>query len=66
MRRQNPSSTTVNTLEVPSIDEFSSRITEAGGKVITPKQQIPGIGYFCYCQDSEGNTFGIIEATPSE
>lgn len=65
MRRQNPSTSTINTIEVPSVDEFSSRVIEGGGKAITPKQHIPGVGYFSYCQDSEGNTFGIIEEESS-
>jgi uncharacterized protein len=26
-----------------------------------PKSVIPGIGYFAYCQDTEGNTFGILQ-----
>jgi predicted enzyme related to lactoylglutathione lyase len=60
MKRQYPSSPTKNTVDVPSADEFLSKITEAGGKVVTPKQSVPGVGYFAYCQDSEGNTFGII------
>jgi predicted enzyme related to lactoylglutathione lyase len=26
---------------------------------------IPGVGYLAYCQDTEGNTFGIMQADPS-
>jgi predicted enzyme related to lactoylglutathione lyase len=26
-----------------------------------PKTPIPGVGWFATCQDTEGNTFGIIE-----
>lgn len=52
---------TVNTISVPSVDEFMKKIKENGGKVLTPKMPIQGIGYFAYCQDTEGNTFGIME-----
>ena len=52
-------------LDVPSVDEFTQRIVEAGGSVITPKMPIPGIGWHAYCKDTEGNTFGIMEADPS-
>lgn len=52
---------TVNTVSVPSVDEFMKKIKENGGKVLTPKMPIQGIGYFAYCQDTEGNTFGIME-----
>ena len=66
MRRQYPSGPTTNTIDVPSVDEFLSKITEAGGKIITPKHSVPGVGYFAYCQDTEGNTFGIMEEDTSE
>jgi predicted enzyme related to lactoylglutathione lyase len=61
MKRMNPSATTVNTIEVPSVDDFVAKITANGGKVVAPKVAIPGVGYFAHCQDTEGNTFGIIQ-----
>ncbi len=61
MRRMNPSATTINTIDVPSVDDFTKRITNSGGKVISPKQAIPAIGYFAYCQDTEGNVFGVMQ-----
>jgi len=65
MKREQPGAFTTNTIDVPSVDEFMSKITEAGGKIITPKQSIPGAGYFASCQDTEGNTFGIMEEDTS-
>ena len=53
--------TTVNTIDVSSVDEFAKKIVDAGGKVVTPKTAIPGVGYFAYCVDTEGNVFGIME-----
>lgn len=61
MRRMSPSAGTINTINVPSVDDFAAKITENGGKVVTPKMAIPGVGYFAYCQDTEGNLFGIIQ-----
>jgi predicted enzyme related to lactoylglutathione lyase len=52
---------THNTIDVPFIDEFVQKIEEAGGKVLMPKTEIPGIGYHAYCQDTEGNIFGLME-----
>ena len=50
-----------NTIDVPSVDDFSKISTE-GGKVVQPKMAIPGgIGYLAICEDTEGNLFGIIE-----
>ena len=57
--------TTVNTIDVPSVDEFTQKITEAGGKVVVQKMAIPGVGYMAYYTDSEGNVFGIMEEDPS-
>lgn len=59
--RFHPTDSTVNTFDVPSLDSFARRITEAGGRVLAPKIAIPGEGYVQYCQDTEGNVFGIIE-----
>ena len=53
--------TTVNTIGVSSVDEFAKKIVDAGGKVVTPKTAILGVGYFAYCVDTEGNVFGIME-----
>jgi hypothetical protein len=56
---------TTNTISVPSIDEFTEKITKAGGKVVTPKMPIPGVGYMAYCVDTEGNSFGIMQSDPN-
>jgi predicted enzyme related to lactoylglutathione lyase len=56
--------TTVNTIGVASVDEFIAKIKKAGGKQVTEKNEIPKVGYFCYCQDTEGNLFGILEPFP--
>ena len=50
-----------NTIDVPYIDDFSKKISTEGGKVVRPKMAIPGIGYLAICEDSEGNSFGIIQ-----
>ena len=62
MKREDPSHTTINTIEVPSLDEYVAKIANQGGEVIRPKMAIPGVGYFALCQDTEGNPFGIMES----
>jgi predicted enzyme related to lactoylglutathione lyase len=65
MNQKNSSNATssrmTNTIDVPSVDEFSKKISMEGGKVVNPKMAIPGIGYLAICEDTEGITFGIIE-----
>jgi uncharacterized protein len=51
----------MNTIGVPSVDRFTKKIQDKGGKILMPKMTIPGVGWFATCQDTEGNIFGIIE-----
>ena len=55
----------VNTIEVPSVDDFAAKITKHGGRVVVPKMAIPGVGHLIYCQDTESNVFGILQGDPS-
>ena len=64
-KRQDPLEFTLNTIGVPSVDEFIERITAAGGKVLQPKMAIPGVGWYTTCQDTEGNAFGLMEEDES-
>jgi predicted enzyme related to lactoylglutathione lyase len=57
-----PIPTTVNSIEVASVDEFSARVADCGGTVVVPKMAIPGVGYVAYCQDTEGNLFGLFQS----
>ncbi len=66
MRRPEPGVNTVNAISVASVDDSIANIEEAGGKVLTPKMTIPGAGLFAYCQDTEGNRFGIIQNLPPD
>jgi len=50
-----------NSIDVPSIDEFSNKISMEGGKVLSPKMPIPSVGYLAICEDTEGISFGIIQ-----
>ena len=65
MRPSEIATKVINSIDVPSVDEFTEKIIRNGGKVVAPKMEIPGVGYFAYCQDTEGNTFGIIQFHPS-
>ena len=48
-------------IEVSSVDEYIKRIEAAGGKVIKPKIEIGGMGYYAYVTDLEGNVLGLWE-----
>ncbi len=61
LKRALPNQSTVNTIDVPSVDDFLGRVQAAGGAILAPKVEIPGVGYLAYCVDIEGNPFGILE-----
>jgi len=65
MRRNPHMPPTVNTIDVPSVDEYVAKITASGGTVVVPKMAVTSIGYLAYCQDPEGNMFGIMQNDPS-
>jgi predicted enzyme related to lactoylglutathione lyase len=60
--RSDPPEATVMTVDVRSIDECVSNVKENGGTVIVPKMPVPGVGWLAYCKDTEGNTFGMMQA----
>ncbi len=64
MRRSEGFAGVINTIDVPSVDDFVARIAAHGGKIVMPKMAIPGVGYLAYCQDTEGSIFGIMESDP--
>ena len=47
---------------VASIDATIKKVKAAGGKVITPKQRIPG-GSYARIADSEGNVIGLADSS---
>jgi predicted enzyme related to lactoylglutathione lyase len=65
MKREGPQAGTVNTVDVPNLDEYIMKVEAAGGKMVTPKTAVPGVGYMIYAVDTEGNTFGMMERDES-
>ncbi len=62
MKRRHPGQPVVNTLDVPSVDEYVAAVEKQGGKVVVPKMAIPGVGWLAYCTDTEGNIFGMMQS----
>jgi predicted enzyme related to lactoylglutathione lyase len=50
-----------NYIDVRSVDEYSAKVEQSGGKVRMPKMAIPGMGYLAVCSDPENNTLGLWE-----
>jgi uncharacterized protein len=51
-------------IAVDNIDQAMDKVRSAGGQLHGDKMDIPGIGTFIRCQDTEGNFFSILQPTP--
>ena len=65
MHRSDPSENTVNTIDVPSVDEFVEKVTKTGGSVVLAKTAVPGVGWMAYCRDPQGNRFCMMQMDPT-
>lgn len=54
----------VCTVDVPSFDEYKTKIENEGGINVVAKMAVPGVGWMGYFKDTEGNIFGIMESDP--
>ncbi len=63
MKKMDPNQTPLNYILVESVDEFSKKLVQLGGKIIMPKTEIPTMGHFAVALDPEGNRFGIFESS---
>ena len=61
MRRSQETPAPVLTIDVESVDQALKHVEAAGGRVVRPRTEIPGMGAFAYFTDPEGNTLGLWE-----
>ena len=52
----------VCTLDVESIDDAIRKVESLGGLTVMPRMAVPGIGWYAYFRDTEGNLFGCMQA----
>jgi predicted enzyme related to lactoylglutathione lyase len=60
-RKQEPGIKPINYFAVESINDYLARIQKLGGKVISPKQEVPNVGWIAAAEDPEGNQFALIQ-----
>ena len=48
---------------VGSVEQALKKVQAAGGKVVTPRTAIPGMGAYARVTDSEGNVLGLFESS---
>ena len=55
----------VNIIDVTALDETVAAVNANGGTLLEGPMPIPGVGYLAYCQDTEGNAFGLMQDDPN-
>jgi predicted enzyme related to lactoylglutathione lyase len=61
MARRNPEQTITSYILVESVSKYAQTVEKLGGKICVPKTEVPQMGYFAICQDTENNAFGLWE-----
>lgn len=61
MKRTKTAKAPIFAMNVPSIDERIKQIEKAGGKVVMPKIDMMGMGFYAYVTDPDGNVLGLWE-----
>lgn len=51
------------TIDVPDIDKAIAAVKANGGTITREKSELKGIGFFAGAKDTEGNRFGLMQAT---
>jgi predicted enzyme related to lactoylglutathione lyase len=51
----------VNYISVESIDKSIEKVKKLGGKIISPKQEVPNVGWIATTVDPEGNHIALLQ-----
>ena len=51
---------------VDDLDAYVEKVSAAGCEIITPRTEIPGIGWFANFRDTEGNVVGMFMGASDE
>ena len=62
---EGPFTGVINTIDVPDVDAFVSKVKANGGQVVLDKMPVPGVGWLVYCKDVEGTIFGMMQGDPA-
>lgn len=58
-KRGEPAQKITTYIGVDSIEVYTARVEELGGKLVQSKMTVPGWGYLAICLDTEDNMFGL-------
>lgn len=60
-KKDKPELKPVNYFSVESIDDYIQKIKTLGGKMLSPKQEVPNVGWIALAVDPEGNQFAVMQ-----
>jgi predicted enzyme related to lactoylglutathione lyase len=63
--REGELKTPIITVDVDDIDATLAQVEKLGGSVVKPKDAIPGMGFYAYFKDTEGNVLGLWQNLPA-
>ncbi len=52
-------------MEVDSIEDSLAKAEAAGGEIVRPKTEVPGMGWYAYIGDTQGNVVGVWKSAPA-
>jgi predicted enzyme related to lactoylglutathione lyase len=55
----------INYILVDSVEQYEGKIKKAGGKIISPKMEVPGQGWFAVFEDPSGTRLALWEQNPN-
>jgi predicted enzyme related to lactoylglutathione lyase len=64
MKRMHPQQPWANYFNVESVDDYVKKAESLGGQLALAKTPVPGMGWFAYIKDTEGNIFGLWQTDP--
>jgi uncharacterized protein len=60
----NPPGTIMVYVETDSVEDTLRKAEALGGKTVSPRMEIPGVGWFAIFQDPTGNQVAVLEPIP--
>ena len=59
MKKMHPQQPFANYIGVEDVEAFGAKAESLGGQIVVPKTPVPGMGWFLYIKDTEGNILGL-------
>jgi predicted enzyme related to lactoylglutathione lyase len=56
---------TLLAIPVEDLDDVVTKVVSNGGRIVEPKREIPGVGWFATCAEPNGLLFGVFQPEPT-